>query len=70
MTNSKERKSLGNKIRKLRKDQGYSQESLADKVGFHRTYIGAIERGEQNVSLDNIVKIAKTHKVKPSDLLN
>lgn len=70
MADTKSRKALGSKIRKIRKEQGYSQESLADEIGLHRTYIGAIERGEQNVSLDNIVKIAKTLKIKPSQLLD
>lgn len=70
MADTKSRKALGKKLRNIRKELGYSQESLADEVGLHRTYIGSIERGEQNVSLDNIVKIAKTLKVKPSQLLD
>jgi transcriptional regulator with XRE-family HTH domain len=70
MANAKARKDLGQKIRRIRKSLGYSQESLADAVGLHRTYIGAIERGEQNVSLDNIVKISKTLKVSPSELFD
>ena len=55
-------------MRNLRQSKGYSQESFADTVDLHRTYIGAIERGEQNVSLDNIEKIAKALKVKVSEL--
>ena len=50
-------------MRELRKQKGYSQEQLADKAGLHRTYIGSIERGEQNVSIDNIEKIAKSLKI-------
>jgi len=58
------RKAFGKRVRDLRKAKGFSQESFADAVGLHRTYIGAIERGEQNVSLDNIERIAKALKVK------
>lgn len=54
------RDKFGKRIRSLRLEKGLSQEELADKVGLHRTYIGAIERGEQNVSIDNIAKLAKT----------
>ncbi len=63
------RKQLGDRIRKLRKKQGISQEELGFRAGLHRTYIGAIERAEQNVSIDNIHKIAKALKVSPKDLL-
>lgn len=58
------RKVFGKRIRDLRKQKGYSQEQLADRADLHRTYIGAIERGEQNVSLDNIAKIAKALSVR------
>jgi len=50
---------FGAKVRKLRLARGLSQEAFADICGLHRTYIGAIERGERNVSLENIEKIAK-----------
>lgn len=43
----------------LRRAKGLSQEAFADICGLHRTYVGAIERGERNVSLENIEKIAK-----------
>jgi transcriptional regulator with XRE-family HTH domain len=52
--------SLGRAIRDLRARRGYSQESFADAVGLHRTYIGGIERGERNVSLRNLARIANT----------
>lgn len=64
----KVRKAFGMRIRYLRTRRGYSQETFANAVGLHRTYIGAIERGEQNVSLDNISKIAKALKTPISDL--
>lgn len=63
------KKKFGERIRSLRKDAGLSQEELADAAGLHRTYIGAIERGERNVSLINIVQIAHTLRVKPASLL-
>ncbi|MGM1019734.1 MAG: helix-turn-helix domain-containing protein [Bacillota bacterium] len=51
-------KLVGARIRALRKEKGLSQESLGEKGGFHFSYIGQIERGEKNVSLLNIAKIA------------
>ena len=62
------RREFGKKIRDLRKLKGFSQEKLADAAGLHRTYIGAIERGEQNISIDNIGKIAKAIKVSLAEL--
>lgn len=50
---------FGDKVRELRKLKGYSQEELAHLAGVHRTYIGMIERGEKNITLINIEKIAK-----------
>jgi transcriptional regulator with XRE-family HTH domain len=50
---------FGARVRKLRQAKGLSQEAFADLCSLHRTYIGAIERGERNVSLENIQKIAK-----------
>jgi transcriptional regulator with XRE-family HTH domain len=60
---------LGQAIRRLREEQGISQEEFADRCGLHRTYIGSIERGERNVSLLNIVGIARALKCRPSTLL-
>ncbi|HEV3167988.1 MAG TPA: helix-turn-helix transcriptional regulator [Isosphaeraceae bacterium] len=54
------RKTFGGRIRQLRNERGWSQEELADRAELHRTYIGAIERGEQNVSLLNVEKLAAT----------
>ncbi|QZN78024.1 MULTISPECIES: helix-turn-helix domain-containing protein [unclassified Paenibacillus] len=53
-------KLVGARIRALRKERGYSQESLGEKGGFHFSYIGQIERGEKNVSLVNLSKIAES----------
>jgi transcriptional regulator with XRE-family HTH domain len=60
---------FGATIRELRGKLGYSQEKLAEEAGLHRTYIGGVERGERNVSLLNIVRLARALKVKPSQLL-
>lgn len=49
---------LAQNMRLLRAEQGLSQEALADLAGLHRTYIGAIERGERNLSIDNVERIA------------
>lgn len=57
------------RVREERTRQGLSQEALAEKSGLHRTYIGSVERGERNVSIDNIERIAKALDVKPADLL-
>ncbi len=50
---------FGVRVRTLRTKKGLSQEAFADLCGLHRTYIGAIERGERNISLENIEKIAR-----------
>ena len=60
---------LGRAVRRLRKAAGYSQESFADLVGVHRTYMGAVERGEVNISLQNIERIANALELRPSKLL-
>lgn len=63
------KKQLGENIRNLRQAQSLSQEQLADVCSLHRTYIGSVERGERNVSLENIVVISRALKVSPSVLL-
>jgi transcriptional regulator with XRE-family HTH domain len=63
------RKRFGEHIRNLRKQAGLSQEELAVVCGLHRTYVGAVERGERNISLLNIVQFAHALRVKPGDLL-
>lgn len=63
------RKELGMAIRKERQGKHLSQEALAFESALHRTYIGSVERGERNLSIDNIVKIAKALGLRPSELL-
>lgn len=59
---------FGSRLRQLRDQRGYSQEELAERAGLHRNYVGGIERGERNVALENIVKLAKALSVRPGDL--
>lgn len=59
---------FGTRIRKLRDERGYSQEKLAERAGLHRNYVGGVERGERNVALENIVKLARALSVSPRDL--
>lgn len=63
------KKKFGERIRTFRKQVGWSQEELAEACGLHRTYVGAVERGERNVSLINIVRFARALQVKLSDLV-
>ena len=63
------RKRLGQRIRELRQALGLSREELAEEAGIYRTYIGAVERGERNISLDNIIALARALKVSASELL-
>jgi transcriptional regulator with XRE-family HTH domain len=49
---------FGERLRALRLDRGISQEKLGELAGVHRTYVGALERGEQNVSLTNLHELA------------
>ncbi len=59
---------FGDAIRELRKEQGISQEALASKSGLNRGYFAAVERGERNVSLANILKIATGLEVPASTI--
>ena len=63
-----EQKKLGSVIRERRRASGISQEAFATEVGIHRTYIGAVERGERNVSLANILRIARALNVSAAQL--
>lgn len=62
-------KIFGENLRTARKSQGLSQEKLAELASLHRTYIGAVERAEKNISINNIAKLAKVLKVEPFELL-
>jgi len=61
---------FGEEIKKARKNLKLktSQEAFAEMSGLHRTYIGQIERGEKNISFENILRIAKALKIPPSEI--
>ena len=63
------RVALGRAVRRLRKQAGFSQESFADHCKLHRTYMGAVERGETNISLDSLERIAKGLGLTAGELL-
>jgi transcriptional regulator with XRE-family HTH domain len=62
-------RALGRNLRKHREALGISQEDFADQLGFHRTYLGAIERGERNLSLKSVERLANQLGVPPLSLL-
>ena len=59
---------FGQRVRQLRKLRDWSQEEFAHQVGLDRSYMGGVERGERNISLENICLIAKALAVSPSEL--
>ncbi len=61
---------LGLNLRRLREARGLSQEALADLVGVHRTYMGGLERGERNLTLKSVERIASWLDVEPLTLLD
>jgi transcriptional regulator with XRE-family HTH domain len=66
MTNIKNQ--IGKKIRAIREANCFSQEDLAEKAGLHRTYIGSIERGERNITIESLEKIAEALQINIKDL--
>ena len=62
-------KRIGMAIRMKRQAKDWSQEQLSFECGLHRTYIGAVERGEKNLTLKNLVRMAKSLDVLASDIL-
>jgi transcriptional regulator with XRE-family HTH domain len=63
------RKLFGKRLRELRVQRKLSQEKLAELADLHRNYVGGIERGERNVALVNIVKLARALAVRPAKLI-
>lgn len=60
---------IAKNILRKRKEKGFSQEELADLCGLHRTYIGAIERGERNLTVNTLAKVANALGFSAADLL-
>lgn len=60
---------IGKQIRMLRENNGFSQEDFAARAQLGRTYYGRVERGEQNISIQNLIRIAFALKVEVGDLI-
>lgn len=60
---------LGRVVRRLRTEQGYSQENFAFEAGIHRTFMGMIERGQRNVTLSTVFRLAAGLKITASELI-
>ena len=60
---------FGRKLRSMRTAKGISQEELAQRSGLHRTYVSSVERGERNISLANIAKLASALATRMADLM-
>lgn len=60
---------VGRKLREHRLRLGLSQERLAEDLGFHRTYLGSVERGERNLTLASVEQLAARLGIDPLDLL-
>lgn len=61
---------FGQRLAILRKAKGWSQEQLALQSGLARSYLGGVERGQRNIALENIVKLARTLEIRPSVLMD
>jgi transcriptional regulator with XRE-family HTH domain len=59
---------FGRRLRELRRERGLSQEELAFRAGLHRTYVSSVERGERNVALINIERLARALEIDMCDL--
>ena len=64
-----ERKAFGLKVRMRRFEMEMTQEELTEKADLHPTYLGSVERGERNITLENIIAIAKALGCSPKDLM-
>lgn len=62
-------RTVGRNLRAYRAEHGLSQEAFADMVGVHRTYMGGLERGERNLTLQTLERLAEVLSVDPIQLL-
>ncbi len=69
MSEGQLQRTVGLNLRAYREDRGLSQEQFADKLGYHRTYVGGLERGERNLTLKAVERIASRLRLDPLDLL-
>jgi transcriptional regulator with XRE-family HTH domain len=63
-------RAVGRNLRAHRSSQGLSQEDFADALGMHRTYMGALERGERNLTLRSVERLAQSLGMRALDLLS
>jgi transcriptional regulator with XRE-family HTH domain len=63
-------RTVGRNLRAWRESRGLSQEAMADVLGVHRTYYGGVERGERNLTLKSVEKLAERLEVDPLGLLH
>jgi transcriptional regulator with XRE-family HTH domain len=61
---------VGQRIRELREAKGWSQEKLGEEANLHRNYIGQVERGEKNIGVENLVRIAEALGASAANLLS
>ena len=66
---SKLRDVVARNLRLFRAERGWSQERLANEAGLNRTYLSAVERSEQNISIDNLARLAEAMQIEASKLL-
>lgn len=62
-------RTVGENLRRLRTERGLSQEAFAQELGYHRTYVGGLERGERNMTLRTVERLATVLGVEAIDLL-
>lgn len=62
-------RTLGGNLRRLRTARGFSQEAFAYELGYHRTWVGGVERGERNLTLRSVERLAEVLGVEPLELL-